>query len=336
MVSTLEDAQNRQYLLGHPVGHSKSAVMYNAVYAAAGIPWHYELLDCPSTDEAQAILKNAAFRSVNITTPYKPLAFAAASLCDAAAICANGANLLVNEGLFLGQGFKYPSDQSCDQTLNQSLAQSSDEVLNRPFLVAYNTDGAGCVGFLEQDGFDFSGSQVVICGSGPTALSILGACLDHGVAQVWLLGRDDVHVRKVIGAWQKRREDTLGRCAPQVQAGSYAQGRKALIHADLVINATPLGMKPQDAAPFDVNLLSSHQRVFDAVYGHGVTALVQAALQLGCKVNDGAGMLVMQAVETLRILTKSAPLSVRERLGAYTTQELFDLMAQAAGFSFNE
>ena len=31
------------YVLGHPVSHSKSPVMYNAVYEKAGLPWHYEI-----------------------------------------------------------------------------------------------------------------------------------------------------------------------------------------------------------------------------------------------------------------------------------------------------
>ena len=34
------------YVLGHPVSHSKSPVMYNAVYEKAGLPWHYGLMDC--------------------------------------------------------------------------------------------------------------------------------------------------------------------------------------------------------------------------------------------------------------------------------------------------
>ena len=101
------------YLLGHPVGHSKSAVMYNAVYEAAGLPWRYELLDCATEQDARAVLDARAFLQVNITTPYKPLAFAAADERTAAVERIGGANVLVN----------------CDGRL-----------------VAHNTDGAGCLG----------------------------------------------------------------------------------------------------------------------------------------------------------------------------------------------
>ena len=60
------------YVLGHPVSHSKSPVMYNAVYEKAGLPWHYGLMDVPTAPEAEAFLAARDFLSINITTPYKP------------------------------------------------------------------------------------------------------------------------------------------------------------------------------------------------------------------------------------------------------------------------
>ena len=67
------------YLLGHPIAHSKSPVMYNAVYERLGLPWTYFPKDCATDDEARAFLDARDFLSVNITTPYKPLAFQAAT-----------------------------------------------------------------------------------------------------------------------------------------------------------------------------------------------------------------------------------------------------------------
>lgn len=53
--------------------------------------------------------------------------------------------------------------------------------------------------------------------------------------------------------------------------GSYATSRQAIAGADIIIDATPLGMKAGDPAPFDTALLSADQTVFDVVYGHGET-----------------------------------------------------------------
>ncbi len=97
--------------------------------------------------------------------------------------------------------------------------------------------------------------------------------------------------------------------------GSYATSRQAIAGADIIIDATPLGMKAGDPAPFDTALLSANQTVFDVVYGHGETALARAARAAGCRFFDGAGMLVGQAVVTvgiLRDITGEAALDIPE------------------------
>ena len=292
----------RLYLLGHPVGHSKSAVMYNAVYEAVGLPWRYELLDCPTEADARAVLDARDFLQVNITTPYKPLAFEAADERSAEARLADGANVLVNRD---GR------------------------------LIAHNTDGTGCAGFLAQRGFAFEGSRVAVCGTGPTARSILGACVQAGAAEVLLLGRDGARARAVLDKWGACRswlERVAGwpALASRVRAATYAEavGSDGIPAADLVVNATPLGMDPGDPAPFDASLLREGQWAFDCVYGHGETAFLAGARAAGCCAYDGAGMLVGQAVATVRIFERASGASIPMDDGA-----LFATMAEAAGFS---
>ena len=71
---TEQSEGERLYILGHPVAHSKSPVMYNALYERLGLPWTYALADYVELDDARAFLDARDFLSVNITTPYKPLA----------------------------------------------------------------------------------------------------------------------------------------------------------------------------------------------------------------------------------------------------------------------
>ena len=133
----------RLYLLGHPIAHSLSPAMYNAVYERLGLPWRYDLADCATEAEAQSFVDARDFLSINITTPYKPLAYQAATAKAATAKLAQGANVLVKKG---------------------------------NALIGFNTDGQGCVSYLERTGFSFAGKRVAVCGTGPTALSILHAC----------------------------------------------------------------------------------------------------------------------------------------------------------------
>lgn len=298
------------FILGHPIAHSKSPAMYNPVYKKLGLPWTYGFADCPTREEAEAFLQARDFLSLNVTTPYKPLAFEVAGVRAATAQVAKGANVLVRKG---------------------------------DALIAYNVDGQGCVGYLERTGVTFAGARVVVCGTGPTALSILHAASQAGAAEVVLLGRNKERARAVLEEYA----ETYGRLAgatidlpPAVKGhlsfrtayeqvglkfGSYATSTRAIAVADVVIDATPLGMCAGDPAPFDTALLSKGQTVFDVVYGHGETALVGAARSAGCAVHDGAGMLVAQAVATLGIVCDIAEVEL-----PLSFDETFELMARAA------
>ena len=104
------------------------------------------------------------------------------------------------------------------------------------------------------------------------------------------------------------------------EADGFIAACRALAAADLVVNATPLGMNEGDGSPFDVGLLSAGQTVFDAVYGHGETALVRAAREAGCTVHDGAGMLVAQAVATVHAVCDLAEVDVRPAIARELVQ----------------
>ena len=302
----------RLYVLGHPVAHSKSPVMHDAACRALGLDWEYGLMDCASEAEARKFLASGEWLACNVTMPYKPIAFDVAARRSIAATLACGANVLVRS--FEG-------------------------------LLADNTDGAGCVGYLERCGVELAGMRVAICGTGPTARAIMHACGAAGAATVSLVGRDSARAQRTVAAYlaelarlaetpadafafdELSRLEAIRRAAERtVFAGlSYDEGGEALASADVIIDATSLGMNPGDPAPFDVTLLSSGQTVLDVVYGHGETALLVAARAKGCKAYNGTGMLVGQAVETVNDIARATGL-----FAVPADVDLFDIMAHAA------
>lgn len=315
--------------------------MYNAVYPLLGLAWEYGFADIPDEADARAFLATRDFLSVNITTPYKPHAFAAADVRDASAVLAHGANVLVKR---------------LDGTL-----------------VAYNTDGEGCVLAIKRAGFAFEGARVAVCGTGPTSLAIMRACALAGASEVRLLGRSAERAQATVERYQaecveygaadgeeKGRAanpcaapsasfrakhqggEAGGSCATptksavarlaseasaRIAGGSYAGSREYLSACDLIVNATPLGMNAGDPAPFDTSALHVGQTVFDCVYGHGTTELVRAARAAGCSASDGAAMLVAQAVATVHVVCEAAGVPV-----SLSDEELFAAMAAAANF----
>ena len=300
------------YLLGHPIAHSKSPVMHNALYRELGLDWEYLPKDCATQAQARKLLEGSDYIGMNVTTPYKPLAFEMASIKAASAKMARGANVIAR------------TDRA---------------------LVAYNLDGVGCIDFLEMSGFSFSQATVVVCGTGPTALSILHAAAIAGAKKVVLVGRDKEKTKLVLEEYVK----LFGKLAhatidlPSVREGRrtfreaydktvfsygcYTSATSIFGHADLIVNATPLGMQKGDLSPFDTLLLHEGQTVFDVVYGHGETALVQGAKQQGCVVHEGLGMLVSQAVASAQVFFDIASVDV-----AMADSDMFAIMAQAAEF----
>ena len=106
-----------------------------------------------------------------------------------------------------------------------------------------------------------------------------------------------------------------------------SNSKNAIAAADIIIDATSLGMNAGDPAPFDASLLSASQVVMDIVYGHGMTQMVANAKEAGCSTFDGAGMLVAQAVISATIVCEIAGVDVDESFDG-----MFDLMWDAAGF----
>lgn len=277
------------YVLGHPVAHSLSPALYNAVYPLLGLDWVYGIKDCSTEREARAFIEAGGFPSINITTPYKPLALSCARSASAAARLAQGANVLVA----VPGGF-----------------------------VADNTDGVGCVSSLEREGVAIEGASVAVCGTGPAARSIMNACVFAGCERVTLLGRDGARARQAVEAYRGGLEALSARgeeanplgisCVRRsveaairgfdVSASAYGrpEAARAIEGAGVVVDATTLGMHAGDPAPFDTSLLHEGQAVLDVVYAHGETALLAGARAQGCRAFDGLGMLVGQAVATVQ------------------------------------
>ena len=85
---------------------------------------------------------------------------------------------------------------------------------------------------------------------------------------------------------------------------------------DLLLNATSLGLKAEDASPLDERQFSLKQTaaVYDMIYQPAETRLLAAARAAGVKTANGIGMLVHQGAKALEIWTgRPAPVAVMRR-----------------------
>jgi shikimate dehydrogenase len=147
-------------------------------------------------------------------------------------------------------------------------------------LVGDNTDGAGLLLALDAEGVSVAGANVVVVGAGGAARAITLALGGAGVSRL-----------SVVNRTESRAAAAAALAGPAGRVGSGDD----ITSADLIINATSVGMAPDTGVPFDVDLLSSGQVVLDAVYHPRQTPLLTAAAARGARAVDGVGMLCGQA-----------------------------------------
>jgi shikimate dehydrogenase len=158
-------------------------------------------------------------------------------------------------------------------------------------LVGENTDGPGFLDALRDASFDPSGTRCVVIGAGGAARAVVLALARAGAAQVGVANRTS-----------SRGEAAAALAGPAGRAVSLG----AVRGADLVVNATPIGMV-DDALPLDPGLLGAGQLVTDLVYHPTVTPLLAAAAAQGASTLNGLGMLVHQAARAFELWTGERP-----------------------------
>jgi len=145
-------------------------------------------------------------------------------------------------------------------------------------LVGDNTDVAGVGQALDRLGVSRGGRWLVL-GTGGSARAVAAAAAERGAI---------LHVRS-------RSAETARRFVRWAQERLALQAHEATDDsADVVINATPLGLKESDALPLAAARVEAKAVVLDLVYRRGGTAWVRALEQGGHRVSDGRTMLVAQ------------------------------------------
>ncbi len=151
-------------------------------------------------------------------------------------------------------------------------------------------DGRGCVHGLRQQGHEVKDRCVFLLGTGAAGSAVAFALAEAGVRQLVI---DDV---------DEDRRTLVARRVKNAFSGSDVRvGRlDGDTRYDIVINATPLGMKPDDPLPFDPGTLPGSTLVVDVITKPEVTPLLDRARQTDHRIHTGRHMHAGQAVEAAR------------------------------------
>ncbi|RZL90976.1 MAG: shikimate dehydrogenase [Variovorax sp.] len=162
------------------------------------------------------------------------------------------------------------------------IAGACNAILKRPdgTLLGDQFDGAGFVRGVERKGRALRGARVLVSGAGGVGSAIAASLAAAGVAGLSLF---DTHTASVDAL-----ADRLRTHYPQL---CVTTGSKDPAGFDVVVNATPLGMKEGDPLPFDVDRIAPGTFVGEVVMKSEYTPLLRAALDKGCAVQVGTDML---------------------------------------------
>jgi shikimate dehydrogenase len=159
-------------------------------------------------------------------------------------------------------------------------------------LIGENTDGPGFIDALRDEAsFDPAGRRCVVIGAGGAARAVVLALARAGASEVGVANRTSSR-----GSVAAALAGAVGRVVDL----------DAVAGADLIVNATPIGMV-DDGLPLDPQRIGRGQLVADLIYHPAVTPLLAAASAQGALALNGLGMLVHQAARAFRCWTGEDP-----------------------------
>ena len=160
-------------------------------------------------------------------------------------------------------------------------------------------DGAGFVRGAEHKGERIRGRRVLMYGAGGAGSAIACALAEAGVASIRIVDLDAGKTAALTGA--------LRRAFPACDIAAAEAITAQRADADLVINASPVGMRPGDGMPGDIGALAVGTLVGDVVVSETPTALIRHAQQQGCNWVNGRDMHSGQIEAIMNFFAPGAP-----------------------------
>lgn len=151
-------------------------------------------------------------------------------------------------------------------------------------------DGKGCVAGLRAQGHEVTGRSVFVLGTGAAGSAVAFALAEAGVKRLVLHDADAQRSERVAERIRSAIPRTDVSIAP-LHTGPAC---------DIAINATPLGMRPEDPLPFDPAILPETTLIVDVITKPEITPFLERAAQTGHRTHSGKHMHAGQAMEAAR------------------------------------
>ncbi len=255
-------------VFGDPVAHSLSPRIQNAAAKASGLDVRYAAFQirCDELGEALRLLPELGFLGINLTLPHK---ISAAAMVD-----------------------------EMEPWARRVGAINTIRIEDRK-LIGFNTDGPGFARAIRSEfAVDLRDLRVLLFGAGGGAgRAIAWQCAREGCERLVLVNRTVDKAKQLASELRPLFQEArvLGPVA-RLEAVEWSEAalRFQIANADLLVNATPLGLRRSDAPLLPGSLLAPHLIVYDTIYTAPRTGLLQAAAEAGARGANGVSMLLHQ------------------------------------------
>ncbi len=283
MISTISAGTRICGIIGDPVEHSLSPAMHNAAFKKAGLDYVYLPFKVTAGNLPGAItgLRSLNLRGINVTIPHKVAVIPLIDELEPMAEKIGAVNTIVNDN---GR------------------------------LKGYNTDAAGFLKSLSAKDIDPSDKKVVILGAGGVSRAI-AFTLAEKAAEINVMSRSRTieEAGKLVSNLSRySKNKTL---ATELNENNLKQ---ALEYADILVNATSVGMNPDaDKTLVPRKLIKPGLVVFDVIYNPEKTRLIEDAEKAGAVVIGGLDMLIWQGALAFELWTGvKAPVNIMKNAAA--------------------
>lgn len=260
-------------LLGSPVAHSFSPMMYNESFRLLGIDWVYLCFDTANADLGEIVhsLRKMNVFGFNLTMPDKEHILPYLDEITPAARMIGAVNTVKHEN-------------------------------NK--LTGHNTDGIGYIRSVREAGCDLSSCEMTLLGAGGAAAAIAVQAALDGVPTLHIISRHGrswskaEHLVHTINQETRCHADLTDMADTEAVCG-------CILRSSLLTNATSLGMTPDtDATPVaDVSCFHEGLLVSDIIYNPRQTRLLREAEAHGCRTTNGMRMLLYQGAAAFSVWT---------------------------------
>ncbi len=264
-------------VIGHPVAHSLSPTMHAANFRSLGYDATYEKFDVAPENLAAFVREKQreGYAGLNVTVPHKIAVIPLLDRTDESVARYGACNTL-----------KFEPDGT---------------------IAGYNTDVIGFVTGLAAHGFSLAGKKVVIIGCGGAGSALAACTCYEGAAELKVA---DLRGAAVTAPVEKLTALGLGTRVSglDVLDGTASDAQKAVWGAaaeaaDLIVNATPMGLHPGEPSALPPSCFHAGQFVLDIVPTKAFPPTAAAAVRAGATATDGLEFLVGQGAKSFEIWT---------------------------------